>query len=311
MDISDDYIDRISGDIQLENPLRVVIDAGNGIPGAIAPKLLQSIGCEVEPLYCEVDGNFPNHHPDPSEPKNLRDLMVAVKQVNADIGLAFDGDGDRLGVVTRSGKIIYPDRLLMLFAQDVLTRTPGATVIFDVKCTGALNNAVRAAGGVPLMWKTGHSLIKKKMRETGAELAGEMSGHFFFKERWLGFDDGLYAACRLMEILAASGLDSDELFEDIPDAVSTPELKVHMQEGEHYAFMDLFAQNANFDGARINNIDGIRADYDDAWGLVRCSNTTPCLVLRFEGQSDAALKRVQEIFRTQLLTLNPRLELPF
>jgi len=310
-DISEAYIDKISADIQLENPLRVVIDAGNGIAGIIAPKLLQSVGCEVEELYCEVDGNFPNHHPDPSEPKNLRDLMVVVKQVNADIGLAFDGDGDRLGVVTRSGKIIYPDRILMLFAQDVLSRCPGASIIFDVKCTGALNNSIRAAGGVPIMWKTGHSLIKKKMRETGAELAGEMSGHFFFKERWYGFDDGMYAACRLMEILAASGMDCDELFDDIPNAISTPELKIQMQEGEHYRYMDKFIKKAKFDDARINLIDGVRADFDDGWGLVRCSNTTPCLVLRFEGQSDAALRRIQGLFRTQLLALDSRLELPF
>lgn len=310
-DIAEAYVDKISADIQLENPLRVVIDAGNGIAGIIAPKLLQSIGCEVEELYCEVDGNFPNHHPDPSEPKNLRDLMVVVKQVNADIGLAFDGDGDRLGVVTRSGKIIYPDRMLMLFAQDVLSRCPGASIIFDVKCTGALNNSIRAAGGVPIMWKTGHSLIKKKMRETGAELAGEMSGHFFFKERWYGFDDGMYAACRLMEILAASGMDCDELFDDIPNAISTPELKIQMQEGEHYRYIDRFIKNAKFDGARINLIDGVRADFDDGWGLVRCSNTTPSLVLRFEGQSDAALKRIQELFRAQLLALDSKLVLPF
>ena len=310
-DVTEAYVDRISADIQLENPLRVVIDAGNGIAGMIAPKLLQSIGCEVEELYCEVDGNFPNHHPDPSEPKNLRDLMVVVKQVNADIGLAFDGDGDRLGVVTRSGKIIYPDRMLMLFAQDVLSRCPGASIIFDVKCTGALNNTIRAAGGVPIMWKTGHSLIKKKMRETGAELAGEMSGHFFFKERWLGFDDGMYAACRLMEILAASGMDCDELFEDIPNAISTPELKIQMQEGEHYRYIDKFIKKAKFDDARINLIDGVRADFDDGWGLVRCSNTTPCLVLRFEGQTEAALRRIQALFRAQLLALDAKLELPF
>ena len=310
-DIAEAYIDKISADIQLENPLRVVIDAGNGISGIIAPKLLQSIGCEVEQLYCEVDGNFPNHHPDPSEPKNLRDLMVVVKQVNADIGLAFDGDGDRLGVVTRSGKIIYPDRMLMLFAQDVLSRCPGASIIFDVKCTGALNNSIRAAGGVPIMWKTGHSLIKKKMRETGAELAGEMSGHFFFKERWYGFDDGMYAACRLMEILAASGMDCDELFDDIPNAISTPELKIQMQEGEHYRYIDKFIKKAKFEDARINLIDGVRADFDDGWGLVRCSNTTPCLVLRFEGQTDAALRRIQELFRVQLLALDSKLELPF
>ena len=311
MDVTEAYIDKISGDIQLENPLRVVIDAGNGIAGGIAPKLLQSIGCEIEELYCEVDGNFPHHHPDPSDPKNLKDLIVAVKQMNADIGVAFDGDGDRLGIVTRSGKIIYPDRMLILFARDVLSRVPGASIIFDVKCTGALAPAIRAAGGVPVMYKTGHSLIKGKMKELDAALAGEMSGHFFFKERWLGFDDGMYAACRLLEILAASGLDADDLFDDIPDAVSTPELKIEMEEGAHYRFIEHFIKSAKFPGARITSIDGIRADFDDGWGLVRCSNTTPCLVLRFEGEDDVALKRIQELFRTQILMLDKSLKLPF
>ena len=311
MDVTEAYIDKISGDIQLENPLRVVIDAGNGIAGAIAPKLLQSIGCEIEELYCEVDGNFPNHHPDPSDPKNLKDLIVAVKQMNADIGVAFDGDGDRLGIVTRSGKIIYPDRMLILFARDVLSRVPGASIIFDVKCTAALAPAIRSAGGVPVMYKTGHSLIKGKMKELDAALAGEMSGHFFFKERWLGFDDGMYAACRLLEILAASGLDADDLFDDIPDAVSTPELKIEMEEGAHYRFIERFIKSAKFTGARITSIDGIRADFDDGWGLVRCSNTTPCLVLRFEGEDDVALKRIQELFKTQILMLDKSLKLPF
>ena len=311
VDLVEEYIDRISGDIQLESPLRVVIDAGNGIAGMLAPKLLQSVGCEIEPLYCEVDGNFPNHHPDPSDPKNLRDLIVAVKQMNADIGVAFDGDGDRLGVVTRAGKILYPDRVLMLFARDVLSRNPGASIIFDVKCTGALNNVIRGNGGVPVMWKTGHSLIKGKMREIDAALAGEMSGHFFFQERWYGFDDGLYAACRFLEILAASGLDADELFEDIPNAISTPELKIDMVEGEHYRFMERFKQRAKFDGARITDIDGIRADYEDGWGLVRCSNTTPCLVLRFEGSSDEGLLKVQDRFREQILAIDKTLTLPF
>ena len=311
MDVIEDYIDKISGDIQLENPLRVVVDAGNGIAGAVAPKLLQSIGCEIEELYCEVDGNFPHHHPDPSDPKNLKDLIVAVKQMNADIGVAFDGDGDRLGIVTRSGKIINPDRILILFARDVLSRVPGASIIYDVKCTGALAPAIRSAGGVPVMYKTGHSLIKGKMKELDAALAGEMSGHFFFKERWFGFDDGMYAACRLLEILAASGLDADDLFDDIPDAVSTPELKIEMEEGAHYRFIERFMKSAKFSGARITSIDGIRADFDDGWGLVRCSNTTPCLVLRFEGDDDFALKRIQELFRTQILLLDKSLQLPF
>ena len=311
MDVTEEYIDKISGDIQLENPLRVVVDAGSGIAGAIAPKLLQSIGCEIEELYCEVDGNFPHHHPDPSDPKNLKDLIVAVKQMNADIGVAFDGDGDRLGIVTRSGKIIYPDRMLILFARDVLSRVPGASIIYDVKCTGALAPAIRSAGGVPVMYKTGHSLIKGKMKELDAALAGEMSGHFFFKERWFGFDDGMYAACRLLEILAASGLDADDLFDDIPDAISTPELKIEMEEGAHYRFIERFVKSAKFSGARITSIDGIRADFDDGWGLVRCSNTTPSLVLRFEGTDDVALRRIQELFRTQILMLDKSLKLPF
>jgi phosphomannomutase / phosphoglucomutase len=311
MNVSGEYVERISSDIQLETPLRVVVDAGNGIAGMIAPKLLQSIGCDVEPLYCEVDGNFPNHHPDPSDPKNLRDLTLAVKQMNADVGIAFDGDGDRLGVVTRTGKMIYPDRLLMLFAKDVLTRVPGASIIYDVKCTGAIAPVVRGAGGIPVMWKTGHSLIKGKMKELDAALAGEMSGHFFFKERWYGFDDGLYAACRFLEILAASGLDADELMEEFPDAVSTPEIKIEMTEGEHYRYIERFVKSAKFEGARLTTIDGVRADFDDGWGLVRCSNTTPCLVLRFEGQSDAALRRVQQVFKVQMLAIDANLAVPF
>ncbi len=311
MDVIERYIDRVSGDVQLETPLHVILDAGNGIPGAVAPRLFEAIGCQVTPLYCEVDGNFPNHHPDPSDPHNLTDLIMAVKQTKADIGLAFDGDGDRLGVVLQSGEIVYPDRQLMLFAQDVLSRNPGSTVIYDVKCTGALGGIIRAAGGVPMMWKTGHSLIKAKMKETEAQLAGEMSGHFFFKERWYGFDDGMYAGCRLLEIIASSGLSADELFEELPKGVSTPELKVQMSEGAHYVFIERFQQKAKFDGARIATIDGIRADWDDGWGLVRASNTTPILVLRFDARDTAALQRIQEVFRQQLLALDPSLKLPF
>lgn len=311
MDVTEDYIDRVSSDIQLENPLRVVVDAGNGIAGGIAPTLLQAIGCEVEQLHCEVDGNFPNHHPDPSDPANLSDLKIAVKRMNADIGVAFDGDGDRLGVVTRAGKIIYPDRLLILFAQDVLVRQPGASIIYDVKCTGALAPAIRSAGGVPIMYKTGHSLIKGKMKETNAALAGEMSGHFFFKERWFGFDDGMYAACRLLEIIASSGLDADDLFDDIPDAVSTPELKIEMKEGEHYRFMERFVKQAKFADARITTIDGIRADFDNGWGLVRCSNTTPCLVLRFEANNSEHLQQIINRFKEQLLLVDKSLKISF
>jgi phosphomannomutase / phosphoglucomutase len=311
MDLVENYIERISGDIQLESPLKVVIDCGNGIAGGIAPRLFEEIGCEVMPLYCEVDGTFPNHHPDPSDPRNLEDLIITVRQLKADIGLAFDGDGDRLGVVTAGGKIIYPDRLLMLFARDVLTRAPGATIIYDVKCTGHLSGVILGHGGSPVMWKTGHSLIKKKMKETQAELAGEMSGHFFFKERWYGFDDGLYAGCRLLEIIAADGRDPEEIFAELPQGVSTPELKIEMQEGAHYRFMEKFRERAKFDGARVTLIDGVRADWADGWGLVRCSNTTPCLVLRFDAADGDALARIQGLFRAQLLALDAKLVLPF
>jgi phosphomannomutase / phosphoglucomutase len=311
MDVSRDYIDRISSDVQLERRMRVVVDCGNGVPGAVAPEVLEAIGAAAESLYCEVDGSFPNHHPDPSDPENLRDLITAVQRTGAELGLAFDGDGDRLGVVTRSGRIIYPDRVLMLFAQDVLSRNPGAAVIYDVKCTGHLSGQILRHGGSPIMWKTGHSLIKAKMRETAAELAGEMSGHFFFKERWFGFDDGIYAAARLLEILAADDRDPEEIFAELPDSVSTPELKVEMEEGEHYAFMEVFRERARFEGAKIVTIDGVRADWPDGWGLVRCSNTTPCLVLRFDADSDDALLRIKDAFRTQIAAVRSGLALPF
>lgn len=311
IDVIDEYIERITSDLQLEIPLKVVVDAGNGIAGAIAPRLLEEIGCEVTPLHCEVDGSFPNHHPDPSVPANLQDLILAVKQLGADIGVAFDGDGDRLGVVTPAGEIIYPDRLLMLFARDVLTRNPGATIIYDVKCTGKLAPDVLSHGGSPVMWKTGHSLIKRRMRELKAALAGEMSGHFFFQERWYGFDDGLYSACRLLEILASSGLEADDLFGEIPKGVSTPELKLEMVEGEHYRYIQRFVDKASFDGARLTTIDGLRADWEDGWGLVRASNTTPCLVLRFDADDEHALDRIKQSFRDQMLKLDPALKLPF
>ena len=313
MNLQNDYLERISGDVQVERRLKVVVDCGNGIAGATAPAVLEAIGCEVVPLFCEVDGNFPNHHPDPSDPQNLQDLALTVKQIKADIGVAFDGDGDRLGVVTTEGESIYPDRLLMLFARDVLSRNPGAPVIYDVKCTGKLQPLILEAGGSPIMWRTGHSLIKAKMRETQAELAGEMSGHFFFKERWFGFDDGIYAAARLLEILAGDveGRTPTEIFAELPKGVSTPELKIEMVEGEHYRFVQTFQQKAKFDGARITTIDGVRADWPDGWGLVRASNTTPMLVLRFDADSEKALHRIQTAFRGQLLLQNPKLELPF
>ncbi len=311
IDVVDRYIERIAGDLQVELPLKIVIDAGNGIAGAIAPRLFEEIGCEVTPLYCEVDGNFPNHHPDPSDPANLRDLGMSVKQLQADLGIAFDGDGDRLGVITPEGEIVFADRLLMLFASDVLTRNPGATIIYDVKCTGRLAPVILTHGGSPVMWKTGHSLIKARMRELDAALAGEMSGHFFFKERWYGFDDGLYAGCRLLEILASSGQEADELFATLPKGVSTPELKVVTEEGEHYRFITRFVEKARLDGARITTIDGLRADWEDGWGLVRASNTTPSLVLRFDADNEHALTRIQDAFREQILALEPEMKLPF
>lgn len=310
-DIIPAYIERIAEDVHIEQPLKVVVDCGNGVAGAVAPQVLRAIGAEVEELYCEVDGNFPNHHPDPSNPENLRNLIDLVKHNGADIGLAFDGDGDRLGVVTASGEVIFADRLLMLFAEDVLSRNPGAAIIYDVKCTGALQGHILRNGGSPLMWKTGHSLIKAKMKETHAELAGEMSGHFFFSERWYGFDDGIYAAARLLEILTAAPEGVQAKFDELPKLVSTPELKAEVTEGEQHTFIARFVEQARFEGARISLIDGVRADWPDGWGLVRASNTTPVLVLRFEANDDAALSRIQEAFRGQLLALKPDLNLPF
>jgi len=309
-DVSDAYIQRIAGDVQLERPLKVVADAGNGVAGMIAPALLEAIGAEVIPLYCDVDGSFPNHHPDPSDAANLEDLAATVKRFGADLGVAFDGDGDRLGVVTAEGKVIHADRLLMLFAADVLMRNPGAQVIYDVKCSGKLSDFVLRNGGSPLMWKTGHSLIKAKMRQTDAELAGEMSGHFFFKERWYGFDDGLYAAARLLEILAQREETMQEVLEEIPEPVSTPEIKVMVEDGTQHALVTLFAaaaqgQDNEFFAARLSTIDGLRADFSDGWGLLRASNTTAALVLRFEGDDQQALDRIRDLFRKQLAQLLP------
>ena len=310
-DVSAEYVQRIADDIQLERKLKVVVDCGNGAAGNIAPEVLQAIGCEVLPIFCEIDGTFPNHHPDPSEPKNLTDAIQMVQRMNADIGLAFDGDGDRLGVVTHAGEIVFPDRLLMLFASDVLERNPGACIVYDVKCTGHLAGHILRHGGSPLMWKTGHSLIKAKMKETGAELAGEMSGHFFFKERWYGFDDAIYAAARLLEILATRDENADAVFAELPKGFSTPELKAPLPEGESHAFIDRFREKAKFEGARVATIDGVRADWPDGWGLVRASNTTPVLVLRFDADTPAALERIQNTFREQLLAVKPDLALPF
>ncbi len=311
MDIVDDYVDYISSDIQLEDELKVVVDCGNGIGGDIGPMVLEEIGCEVIRLHCEIDGSFPNHHPDPSVPENLQDLMAAVKETDADIGIAFDGDADRLGVVTKDGQIIYPDRLLMLFAKDVLTRQPGASIIFDVKCTGHLPKEIVKHGGLPIIWKTGHSFIKAKIKETKAALAGEMSGHFFFNERWFGFDDGIYAAARLLEILDTENRPAIEVFEELPNSISTPELKCHTKEGENYAFMEKFQKVAKFPDAHLTTIDGIRADFANGWGLIRCSNTTPCLVLRFDADTQEDLDVIKEEFREQILAVDDSLKLPF
>ena len=310
-DISDEYVERIASDVQTERPLKVVVDAGNGVAGEIGPRVLEAIGAEVVPLYCEIDGEFPNHHPDPSEPENLEDLVNMVQRLDADLGLAFDGDGDRLGVVTRDGENIFPDRLLMLFAADVLERNPGAVIVYDVKCTGRLPGHILRHGGSPLMWKTGHSLIKAKMREVEAELAGEMSGHFFFAERWYGFDDGIYSAARLLEILAAHDEAPSEILSALPTGVATPEIKVPAPGGDPHAFIERFQAAAQLDGARLSTIDGVRADWNDGWGLVRASNTTPVLVLRFDADDQAALERIQGVFREQIHAIEPELELPF
>ncbi len=310
-DIADDYVDRIAGDVQTERRLKVVVDAGNGAAGEIGPRVLEAIGCEVVPLYCEIDGTFPNHHPDPSEPENLEDLINMVQRLDADFGIAFDGDGDRLGVVTKDGENIFPDRLLMLFAADVLERNPGAVIVYDVKCTGRLPGHILRHGGSPLMWKTGHSLIKAKMREVEAELAGEMSGHFFFAERWYGFDDGIYSAARLLEILAAREETPTEVLSALPTGVATPEIKVPAPGGEPHGFVERFQASAELGDARLSTIDGVRADWSDGWGLVRASNTTPVLVLRFDADDQAALERIQNVFREQILKVDPGLELPF
>jgi phosphomannomutase/phosphoglucomutase len=310
-DISDDYVARIASDVQVDRPLRVVVDAGNGVAGVLGPRVLQAIGAQVVPLYCEIDGNFPNHHPDPSEAKNLVDLIAKVRDEDAELGIAFDGDGDRLGVVTRDGNNIFPDRLLMLFAADVLERNPGAVIVYDVKCSGRLQQHILRNGGSPLMWRTGHSLIKAKMREVEAELAGEMSGHFFFAERWYGFDDGIYAAARLLEIVTQQPGSPSEQLDALPDGVSTPEIKVPAPGDDPHAFVERFRASANFEGARSSTIDGLRVDWSDGWGLVRASNTTPVLVMRFDAESPEALERIQGEFKRQLLALDPGLALPF
>lgn len=310
-DVVAQYIERIASDIKLARPMKIIVDCGNGVPGAVAPQLLRELGCEVSELFCEVDGNFPNHHPDPSQPENLEDLMKALSDGKADIGLAFDGDGDRLGVVTPSGNVIWADRQMMLYAQDVLSRNPGAEIIYDIKCTTNLAKIIEQAGGKPVMWKTGHSFIKAKLKESGGLLAGEMSGHIFFKERWFGFDDALYTAARLLEILSRDDRDVDDIFNELPDNVNTPELKLHTAEGENYPLVDKLVAAAHFPEATVTTIDGLRVDFDDGFGLVRASNTTPCLVFRFEAENEAALNRIQDDFRNLVLSQQPDAILPF
>jgi phosphomannomutase/phosphoglucomutase len=310
-DIAQAYIDRITSDIRLARPMKIAVDAGNGVAGAYAGKLFRALGCEVQELFCEVDGHFPNHHPDPSVPENLQDLIHALRSGNAELGLAFDGDGDRLGVVTKDGAIIYPDRQLLLFAADVLSREPGATIIYDVKSTRNLHPWIAKHGGQPLLWKTGHSLVKAKMKETGAALAGEMSGHVFFKERWYGFDDGLYTGARLLEILSRSA-DPSAVLNALPDSISTPEQHIQMKEGEPHALIARLQKEASFEGAvDIVAIDGLRVEYADGFGLMRPSNTTPVIVLRFEADNEAALRRIQEQFRKVILAAAPGAKLPF
>ena len=312
-DIRAAYIERIVGvgGVKLARPMKIVIDCGNGVAGATAGELFRRLGCEVSELFCEVDGNFPNHHPDPSRPENLQDLIRAVKAGHAELGLAFDGDGDRLGVVTGDGAIIYPDRQLMLYAADVLARNPGAEIIFDVKCTRNLAPWIRQHGGKPVMWQTGHSLIKAKMKASGAPLAGEMSGHTFFGERWYGFDDGQYAGARLLEIVSRDA-DASALLNALPDALSTPELNIQLAEGEPHRLIAQMQASVKFaDALEVITMDGLRVEYADGFGLARASNTTPVIVLRFEADNDAALKRIQADFRTALRRVKPGVTLPF
>ncbi len=309
--IIDDYITRVVSDIKLAKKLKVVVDCGNGVGGRVAPKLFKALGCEIIELFCEVDGNFPNHHPDPSDDKNLQDLVKAVKANKADVGLAFDGDADRVGVVTNEGKIIASDRLLMFFAIDMLSRHPGAVIPFDVKSTRHLADQITKHGGVPLMMQTGHSYIKAKMKEINALLAGEFSGHTFFKERWYGFDDGIYTGARFLELLAKDSRTSDQIFTALPDCMHTPELKLPMSDEMKFAFMDKLQKQIQFADAKVTTIDGVRADFKDGFGLIRSSNTTPYLIMRFEGDTAEALARIQKVFKEKLLAIEPGLQIPY
>jgi phosphomannomutase/phosphoglucomutase len=310
-DITDAYLARISGDVKLARPMKIAIDCGNGVAGAVAPQLYRALGCRVTELFCEVDGTFPNHHPDPAHPENLQDLIACLRDTDAELGLAFDGDGDRLGVVTKDGRIIYPDRQIMLFVRDVLQSYPGGEIIFDVKCSRHLAPWIRRHGGRPTMWRTGHSLIKAKLRESGAPFAGEMSGHLFFNDRWYGFDDGLYAGARLLEIVAREA-DPSAILNALPDAICTPELHLKTAEAENFELVEQLRARARFDGAReVITIDGVRVEYPDGFGLARPSNTTPVVVLRFEADDRQALARIQADFRRAILEVKPGAQLPF
>ena len=309
--VLDAYVERIGGDVRLARPFRIAVDCGNGVAGMLAPRLYRRLGCEVEELYCEVDGRFPNHHPDPSQPENLRELIEKLKTGQSELGLAFDGDGDRLGLVAKDGEIIYPDRQLMLLAKDVLSRNPGAEIIYDVKSTRLLAPWIERHGGKPTIWKTGHSLIKAKLKETGALLAGEMSGHTFFKERWYGFDDALYGGARLLEVLSKEK-DAERALKGLPNAPSTPELHWALEEGEPHALVAKLQASKPFPGAeRVLTIDGVRVEYADGFGLARASNTTPVIVIRFEADNLAALERIKRDFRAALQPLKPNAPLPY
>ena len=305
------YLERIVSDVKLARPMKIAVDCGNGVGGAFAATLFRALGCEVEELFCEVDGHFPNHHPDPAHIENLQDLIQNLATTNNELGLAFDGDADRLGVVTKDGQVIFPDRQMMLFAKDVLSRNPGKQIIYDVKCTRNLATWVKQHGGEPLMWKTGHSLVKAKLKETGAPLAGEMSGHIFFKDRWFGFDDGLYTGARLLEILSKEK-DPNQTLNDLPNAICTPELQLECAEGEPFTILEKIKANAKFPTSQsINTIDGVRVEYADGFGLARPSNTTPIVVMRFEADSETAIQRIQAEFKVALLAAKPDAKLPF
>jgi len=310
LELLNNYISRITNDVKLERPLNIAVDCGNGVAGPAAVTLFEQLGCKLHTLYCDVDGTFPNHHPNPSDPKNLKDLVACVLENNLDMGLAFDGDGDRVGVIDNKGEVLWADRQMMLYARDVLSRKPGAKIIYDVKSSRNLGKVIEDAGGEAVMWKTGHSFIKNKMQETGAELAGEMSGHIFFKERWFGFDDALYSAARLLEIFTKQELSTSELFASLPNSLSTPELNVHFDEdGAQHKYMEKFTEMVDLPNADITTIDGIRADYDKGWGLVRASNTTPSLVIRFEADNESVIEEIKNDFRQQMKKAKPDINL--